>query len=62
MVFDREVKKRYFIPIVISDSGSPSMTGTSTLTVEIGDENDNPMKPGASNIFVYNYKVGFLYI
>jgi hypothetical protein len=56
VTFDREEQKKYFIPIAISDSGSPSMTGTSTLTVEIGDENDNAMKEGHSSIFVYNYK------
>lgn len=54
--FDREEQKKYMIPIAISDSGMPSMTGTSTLTVEIGDVNDNPMKEGHSSIFVYNYK------
>lgn len=32
------------------------MTGTSTLQVIIGDENDNDMKPGRSSIFVYTYK------
>ena len=56
MTFDREEQKKYMIPIAITDSGSPPMTGTSTLTVEIGDENDNPMKEGHSAIFVYNYK------
>ncbi|PSN30050.1 DE-cadherin [Blattella germanica] len=56
VTFDREEKKKYMIPIAISDSGIPPMTGTSTLTVEIGDENDNPMKEGHSAIFVYNYK------
>lgn len=54
--FDREEKKVYNIPITITDSGIPSMTGTSTLQVVIGDENDNPMKPGRSSIFVYTYK------
>lgn len=54
--FDREEKKVYNIPITISDSGIPRMTGTSTLQVVIGDENDNPMKPGSSTIFVYTYK------
>jgi len=56
VTFDREVQKKYMIPIAISDNGSPSMTGTSTLTVEIGDVNDNAMKEGHSSIFVYNYK------
>uniref|UniRef100_A0A8D8QW96 DE-cadherin n=2 Tax=Cacopsylla melanoneura TaxID=428564 RepID=A0A8D8QW96_9HEMI len=54
--FDREEKKSYIIPIAITDSGSPPMTGISNLTVIIGDVNDNPMEPGKSSIFVYNYK------
>lgn len=54
--FDREEQKMYMIPIAITDSGIPQMTGTSTLTVEIGDVNDNAMKEGHSSIFVYNYK------
>ncbi|XP_032691269.1 DE-cadherin [Odontomachus brunneus] len=56
VIFDREQRKSYDIPIAITDSGVPSMTGTSTLTVIIGDENDNPMQEGSSSIFVYNYK------
>lgn len=56
ITFDREEQKMYMIPIAITDSGSPPMTGTSTLTVEIGDVNDNAMKEGHSSIFVYNYK------
>ncbi|XP_012537254.1 DE-cadherin isoform X1 [Monomorium pharaonis] len=56
VMFDREFRKSYDIPIAITDSGSPPMTGTSTLTVIIGDENDNPMREGSSSIFVYNYK------
>ena len=56
VVFDREERKSYDIPIAITDSGQPPMTGTSTLTVIIGDQNDNPMSEGSSSIFVYNYK------
>jgi len=56
VTFDRERRKSYDIPIAITDSGTPTMTGTSTLTVIIGDENDNPMREGSSSIFVYNYK------
>jgi len=56
VTFDREEQKMYMIPIAITDSGSPPMTGTSTLTVEIGDVNDNAMKEGHSSIFVYNYR------
>ncbi|XP_014244956.1 DE-cadherin isoform X2 [Cimex lectularius] len=54
--FDREETKEYRIPIQIRDSGIPNKTGTSTLTVVIGDVNDNAMKEGHSSIFVYNYK------
>ncbi|XP_067135660.1 neural-cadherin-like isoform X2 [Centruroides vittatus] len=54
--FDREQQKEYLVPIVIKDSGTPSMTGTSTLTVIIGDTNDNRMHPGSKTIFVYNFK------
>lgn len=54
--FDREHKKEYLVPIEISDSGKDVQTGTSTLTVVIGDINDNRMFPGESKIFVYKYK------
>lgn len=53
---DREEQKQYFIPIAITDSGKPPMTGTSTLTLIVADENDNSMEAGESSIFVYNYK------
>ena len=55
--FDREQQKEFLIPIVIKDSGNPAMSGTSTLTVVIGDVNDNKMQPGSKEIFVYNYMV-----
>lgn len=54
--FDREERKEYHIPIVIKDHGNPAMTGTSTLTVIIGDINDNKMYPDSKEIFVYNYQ------
>ncbi|XP_059351786.1 neural-cadherin-like [Daphnia carinata] len=53
--FDREQQKEFHVPIVIKDSGNPAMSGTSTLTVIIGDVNDNKMQAGAKDIFVYNY-------
>lgn len=55
--FDREQQKEYLIPIIIKDSGTPLMAGTSTLTVVIGDVNDNKMQPGSKDIFAYNYAV-----
>ncbi|XP_063374480.1 DE-cadherin [Cydia amplana] len=54
--FDREERKEYRIPVAITDSGTPRMTGVSILHVVIGDKNDNPMASGHSNIFVYNYR------
>ncbi|CAG0914580.1 unnamed protein product, partial [Notodromas monacha] len=53
--FDREEQKEYYVPIIITDAGNPAQSGTSTLTVIIGDENDNKMLPGSKEIFVYNY-------
>jgi hypothetical protein len=57
--FDREQQKEFHVPIVIKDSGNPAMSGTSTLTVIIGDVNDNKMQAGSKDIFVYNYMVSF---
>ncbi|XP_026332342.1 DE-cadherin isoform X2 [Hyposmocoma kahamanoa] len=54
--FDRENIKEYNIPIAITDSGSPRLTGVSFLRVIIGDTNDNPMHGAHSNIFVYNFR------
>lgn len=51
--FDREYQKIYSIPIVITDSGNKQMTGTSTLTVIIGDRNDNKMQPSSKQVLVY---------
>ncbi|KAK0157584.1 hypothetical protein PV328_011310 [Microctonus aethiopoides] len=69
VVFDREIKKSYTIPVKITDSGTPRISHTSMLTVIIGDRNDNPMMEGSSSIFVYNYKsaapstdIGYVYV
>jgi hypothetical protein len=54
--FDRELQKEYLVPIVIKDCGTPSLSATSTLTVIIGDINNNKMQPGSKTIFVYTLK------
>uniref|UniRef100_A0A1B0FLR7 Neural-cadherin 2 n=1 Tax=Glossina morsitans morsitans TaxID=37546 RepID=A0A1B0FLR7_GLOMM len=54
--FDREQQKSYYIPIEIKDNGVPAMVGTSTVTVVIGDVNDNKMFPGSKEVLVYNYQ------
>ena len=55
--FDREQRKEYAIPVAVSDAGRPSLTATAIVNVIIGDVNDNKMKPGYKEIFVYNYMV-----
>ncbi|XP_022688346.1 putative neural-cadherin 2 [Varroa jacobsoni] len=54
--FDREQQKSYAIPILIKDSGTPPLTGASTLTVIIGDKNDNRMYPGSKRILAYTLR------
>lgn len=53
---DREEQKEYQVPIMITDSGIPRLTGTSYLTIIVGDINDNRMHTGSKTIFVYNYR------
>lgn len=50
----REKNKNYDIPIKICDH--KNLCGVSVLPLTIGDVNDNPMEPGHSEIFVYNYE------
>ncbi|NXG28398.1 CADN protein, partial [Dromaius novaehollandiae] len=53
--FDREVHKVFYLPILITDSGMPPMSSTSTLTVNIGDQNDHPHSPGYMECLIYSY-------
>ncbi len=55
--FDREREKELHIPIIITDSGEPAISGTSTLTVIIGDIKDTIIRDDIKEIFVYNYLV-----
>ncbi|XP_054283546.1 neural-cadherin-like [Macrosteles quadrilineatus] len=57
VTFDREKQKQYFVPIVICDSGQPVKSSTNTLTVIVGDINDNPMYPGSMEVQAYVYRV-----
>ncbi|XP_074824817.1 neural-cadherin-like [Natator depressus] len=54
--FDREKQKVFHLPIIITDSGNPSMSATNTLTITIGDENDNSHEAGYKEIFVYTHR------
>ncbi|KAM4688915.1 neural-cadherin-like [Discoglossus pictus] len=57
--FDREEHKMFYLLVLITDSGSPPLTSTNTLTILIGDRNDHPHSSGHMDCIVYSYK-GFL--
>lgn len=54
--FDRERQKEFFIPVIMSDSGHPAKTVTSTLTVTIGDHNDHGHVAGEKTIFINSHR------
>uniref|UniRef100_A0A8C5H0I1 Neural-cadherin-like n=1 Tax=Gouania willdenowi TaxID=441366 RepID=A0A8C5H0I1_GOUWI len=54
--FDRERQKEFLIPIVMSDSGNPPKTVTSTLTITIGDQNDHAHLAGEKTIFINSHR------
>ena len=39
----------------MKDSGHPAVSGTNTLTIVIGDVNDNRHYVGHKDIYVYSY-------
>lgn len=57
--FYRDQQKFYYLPVIMSDmrgTNSPeARTGTSTMTIEIGDENNHEHGPGHKDIFVFKY-------
>ncbi|XP_077207979.1 neural-cadherin-like isoform X2 [Paroedura picta] len=53
--FDREAHKVFYLPILIVDSGSPPMSSTNTLTVNIGDRNDHPHAAGSMECHVFSF-------
>uniref|UniRef100_A0A8C9S0B3 Si:ch211-186j3.6 n=1 Tax=Scleropages formosus TaxID=113540 RepID=A0A8C9S0B3_SCLFO len=54
--FDRERQKEFHLPIVMTDSGQPHRSVTSTLTITIGDENDHPHQAGHKDIYIYSHQ------
>jgi len=40
----------------MKDSGHPAVSGTNTLTIVIGDINDNEHYAGHKDIYVYSYR------
>ncbi|XP_025072404.1 neural-cadherin-like isoform X1 [Alligator sinensis] len=54
--FDREKQKVFHLPVIIADSGTPAMSATNTLTITIGDENDNSHAAGHKEVYVYTHR------
>ncbi|XP_055493537.1 protocadherin Fat 4, partial [Leucoraja erinacea] len=54
IMFDRECVSDLFLPIIVQDSGNPSMSSVSIFHVRILDQNDNPPRPRNIHIQV-NY-------
>ena len=51
--FDREIAPRYSFTVLATDLGTPAQTGSTAVTITIGDENDNPPQ-FASSIYIIN--------
>ena len=47
-IFDREVNERYTFVVIAIDMGSPALSGSSLVTITIGDVNDEPPSFSAS--------------
>ena len=53
--FDRETTPKFRLIIIAEDHGEPSLTGTTFITVEIEDVNDNrPTSGGHTDITIYH--------
>jgi len=55
VVFDREEQVSYVLTITAEDNGTPSLTGTTYVTVEIEDINDSEPSNAQTNVFIYRY-------
>ncbi|KAF7224845.1 neural-cadherin [Nothobranchius furzeri] len=54
--FDRERQSVFRLPVIMTDSGDPPITATNTLTITIGDHNDNAHQAGEKDIYVHSRK------
>ena len=63
IVLDREIRDFYLLTIVAVDEGTPQLTGTCTLRINIVDVNDNqPTFPPHSVVSVSEGKQQFLFL
>jgi len=56
VVFDREEQAGYSLVITAEDNGSPPLTGTSYVTINIIDIDDSAPTNAQTSIFIYRYK------
>ncbi|XP_024137074.1 neural-cadherin [Oryzias melastigma] len=54
--FDRERQSEFPLPVIMIDSGIPPITATNTLTITIGDHNDNAHQAGEKDVYVHSRK------
>ncbi|TKS73189.1 Neural-cadherin Cadherin-N [Collichthys lucidus] len=54
--FDRERQSVFHLPVIMIDSGDPPVTATNTLTITIGDLNDNAHQAGEKDVYVHSRK------
>nr|XP_040024425.1 neural-cadherin-like isoform X3 [Gasterosteus aculeatus aculeatus] len=54
--FDRERQSEFHLPVILIDGGEPPMTATATLTITIGDQNDNAHQAGEKDVYVHTRK------
>ncbi|XP_055365580.1 neural-cadherin-like isoform X2 [Betta splendens] len=54
--FDRERQSVLHLPVIMSDGGEPPMTATGTLTITIGDQNDNAHQAGEKDVYVHSQR------
>ena len=55
VVFDREEQASYVLVVTAEDNGSPSLTGTSYVTIFITDDDDSQPTNAETNVFIYHY-------
>ena len=55
VAFDREERSTYVLVVIAEDNGSPSLTGTSYVTVQILDVDDSRPSDAQTHVFIYHY-------
>ncbi|XP_060039989.1 protocadherin Fat 4 isoform X2 [Erinaceus europaeus] len=56
---DREQTARFQLAVVARDSGAPPMSSTGTVRVAVADQNDNPSRPRALEVWVHYFGTSF---